>query len=283
MSEPIETIPELNSPISTIEEESAIDSPAISEQTTPKKTFPTEQKKKVEFTPVKTPAKKESIPEFDSVKDKLVWKMKRKVNSRKAFSKLSLKDIALWKNPIASAALFVAGQLLFYMLCRWQLTLALVVGRVLVLQILICFAYVVGMKLIAPNREVSAPAQFDITPENVREYLTKLSDKVYTALAWYVSVLLCKDFRVTVAFGIALEVFNRLIAKRLGTGALIYLGFNAVFILPVVYELFEDEIQKGVSIAHDKVEQVVNIARSKFEQFTSKTTETSTAESKKDK
>lgn len=161
--------------------------------------------------------------------------------------------------------------MLFYMLWRWNLTLALVLGRILLLQIIICFAYFIGMKIVAPNREVSIPNQFQVTPENVREYLTQLSDKVYGFLAWYISVLLCKDFRVTIAFALAVEVFNRVIAKRLTTMTLSYLVFNFSFILPILYEIFEEEIHNSITFVQDKLTKVLETVQQKINQLLSKT------------
>ena len=180
------------------------------------------------------------------------------------------KDIVFWKNSIASIGIFFTGHILFYMLCRWHLSIALVIGRILLFQILLCFAYVVGMKVIAPNREIVTPSQFEISSENVREYLNKISDRVYEVLAWYVSVLLCKDFRVTIAVGITLELFNRFIAKKISVAAMSYIAFNALMILPAIYDIFEDEILNGISFVKVKGEMGIGFVQKKIEQFTSK-------------
>lgn len=205
--------------------------------------------------------KKEKLPHFSSIKDKLVWKLKNKAQSKKGISKLGLKDIALWKNPPISAVVFLTGHLFFFMMYKWQMTLAFFVGRMLLVQIILCFIYYVVMRVIYTDREVTLPSQLSISSDNVRLYLEKLSERICSAIAWYVSVLLVKDIKMTITVAGIIELFNRFLARRLTMTGLSYLAFNMFFIGPVMYDLFEDEIENALLMFQDKLRLGIDRAK----------------------
>jgi hypothetical protein len=156
-------------------------------------------------------------------------------------------------------------QAAYILLEYYQFTVVTLVGRILQIQVIVCFLYIVGARLIknASNKVELPFSNFQVTKEHLQPYIDSMVERVNSFLSLYLDILLCKKPSKTLQFALLIQVICWL-GKKLSGFTFLYLTLNLALIVPFVYQWKQKEIDDVLAIAKTEIGKYVDLAVSKI-------------------
>jgi len=185
--------------------------------------------------------------------------------SQKPIKTLTFQDILLWRHFYVSLAFFVMIQAVYILLEYYQFTVVTLVGRILQIQVIVCFLYIVGARLIKnASNTVELPfSNFQVTKENLQPYIDSFVDNINALLSKYLDILLCKQPLKTLQFALLIQIVCWL-GKKLSGFTFLYITANLALIVPFVYQWKQKEIDELIAIAKREIKKYIDLAISKL-------------------
>jgi len=171
----------------------------------------------------------------------------------------------LWRNFYVTLAIFVMLHAAYILLEFYQFTVVTLVGRILQIQVIVCFLYIVGARFIknAAGTTTLPFSNFQVTKEHLQPYIDSFVEGINNALTRYLDILLCKKPIRTVQFALALQVVCWL-GKKLSGFTFLFLLSEVALIAPFVYQWKQREIDALIEVAKKEINKYAELALSKM-------------------
>ena len=181
------------------------------------------------------------------------------LNQQKPLKDLTLLDLFLWRNLFVSAILFVLVHATYLLLTKYQFTVITLVGRVIQIQVITFFLYIVFARIVKnTSGTIDLPfADFRVSKELVEPYVQSLVEKFNSIISRYLDILMCKNLLSTIQFIVIVQVIC-VVGKKIEGVHSLYALLNVLFIVPLVYEWQQEKIDQLLQQAFAKIKEVVN-------------------------
>ncbi|KAL0483289.1 hypothetical protein AKO1_014630 [Acrasis kona] len=223
---------------------------------------------KIETEAKKTEAKAKNIVNKVIQEEKAAvagFPIKFDLASQKPISQLSFQDILLWRNFYVTLAVFIMLHAAYILLEFYQFTVVTLVGRILQIQVIVCFLYIVGARFIknASGSNQLPFSNFQVTKEHLQPYVDSLVDRFNLALTKYLDILLCKKPSKTIQFALVLQVVCWL-GKKFSGFTFLFLLSEVALIAPFVYQWKQREIDALLEVAKKEINKQAEVVFSKL-------------------
>jgi len=167
-----------------------------------------------------------------------------------------VRDLLAWNNVYLSAAVFVAGNILFLLLLLDKVSLVSLLSYVAMLELALSFVFVQCSNLFVGflGSEFYSPPSLGkpyVTEESLSQQLDQLIPLINSAIDEWKKILFCTDNRRTLKLWFTAYILAKL-GRFLSFMSLLYLCFLYFFTVPIMYHTF----QELVDSTYQKVETI---------------------------
>jgi hypothetical protein len=179
------------------------------------------------------------------------------LEKQKRVEELSLSDVFMWRNVFVSGILFILTHAIYLLLTRYQFTVITLVGRVIQIQVIIFFLYIVFARIVKnTSGNINLPfTDFTVSKKKLEPYIDSIVDRFNDILRRYIDILMCKNLSKTLHFIIIVQIIC-LIGKAVDGIHSLYALLNILFIIPIFYEWKKQQIDELAEKAWNKAKEL---------------------------
>jgi len=163
------------------------------------------------------------------------------LSSQKAFDQLSLRDIFLWRNLLASFLVLVVVQATFTLLHKYEYSVLTLIGRIMQFQVLLFLLYVSFLKLKNQQSNEFPFGTFVLKEKDFSGVVKNVCEVFNTNFQKFVDLLMFKDWVSTLKFFGILQILCFL-GNRVSGISILYMLALYHFSVPKFYEWKQKEI-----------------------------------------
>jgi len=213
-------------------------------------------------TPVTTTTPKETVAKKTSnykAPAKGEFPVRFDLGNQKPIEQLSFFDIFLWRNLFVSGVLFLLVQAVYLLLTRYQFSVITLVGRVVQIQVVVFFLYIVFARIVKnTSGSIVLPlTDFKVSKELLEPYVHAIVEKFNSLVSCYVDILMCKDLLKTIQFIVVVQLVC-IVGKKVEGLNSAYALLNILFVVPLIYEWQQEKIDGAFMQAWAKVKQLLD-------------------------